>query len=147
MLHFCYLLQSWISVQESGVTQWELFKHPQASTSCERIQTLRFHVRSLPSWSGSWELQASESECARVQTWHSVIFSKGNVWVTCPSRTPLQSYGMGVSTSAENSALTEIIFNIFFGKCYYQHYNKNCEGKKGGKKKSRPIILLYLARN
>lgn len=135
MLHFCYLLQSWISVQESGVTQWELFKHPQASTSCECIQTLRFHVRNLPFWSGTWELQASEPECARVQRWHSIISSKGNVWVTCPSRTPLQSYGMGVSTSAENSALTEIIFNIFLASVITSTITKIAKVKKGEKKK------------
>lgn len=42
---------------------------------------------------------------------------------------------MGVSTSAENSALTEIIFNIFLASVITSTITKIAKVKKGGKKK------------
>lgn len=64
-----------------------------------------------------------------------------------PTRTPVLSYGTGVRTPAENSALTEIIFNIFLATVITSTITKIAESKKGEKKISRSIILLYVARN
>lgn len=45
------------------------------------------------------------------------------------------SYGTGVRTPAENSALTEIIFNIFLATVITSTITKIAESKKGKKKK------------
>lgn len=44
---------------------------------------------------------------------------------------------MGVSTSAENSALTEIIFNIFLASVITSTITKIAKVKKGEKKKNQ----------
>lgn len=48
---------------------------------------------------------------------------------------------MGVSTSAENSALTEIIFNIFLASVITSTITKIAKVKKGEKKKTGHIVI------